>query len=250
MVLCLSPHLDDAAFSAGAYIAKLTAAGESVVVATVFTATVLRPEGFALRCQTDKGYGVEVDYMAVRRAEDVEACGILGAEVEHWGFAEAPHRGYESARELFDGLHESVAEQKLSIQLVERIREAIGVFQPSQILYPIGAGDHVDHLLLIMAVDLVRGAYPEMSWWQWYDQPYVARNSEESTVVKTDGRLYEASGAGLAKKWRACAAYRSQVGYQFYGALGEERPAHADDEARIAAVIGEREWFVVPPHGG
>ena len=242
MILCLSPHLDDAVFSAGAFVAESTAAGEAVLIATIFTATVPEPTGFALRCQTDKGYGPEVDYMALRRAEDVEACGIVGAEVEHWGFAEAPHRGYASAVELFAGVHDTAAEHYLVTALAERIEASVGTHRPSEVWYPAGAGDHVDHLVLIRAVDRMRASWPEVAWGQWYDQPYVARNPGVFAFAKTNIKS-EASDASLARKWRACAAYASQVEYQFYGALGESRPPDADDAVRIAGVLGTREWL-------
>ena len=80
-VVAVSPHLDDAAFSAGALLAGLAAAGADVCVVTVFTASVPEPRGFALACQTDKGIAPEVDYMALRRAEDDAAVAALGAPV-------------------------------------------------------------------------------------------------------------------------------------------------------------------------
>ncbi len=100
--LALSPHLDDAAFSAGGLLATLAEAGWRVVMATLFTQSVPAPEGFALACQLDKGLGPEVDYMALRRGEDDRAARALGiAPPLHLPFREAPHRGYGSAPELF-----------------------------------------------------------------------------------------------------------------------------------------------------
>ena len=93
-VLAVSPHLDDAAFSAGGTLARLAARGWQVVMATVFTASVPNPRGFALACQTDKGLAPEIDYMALRRNEDRAAAGALGIEEPvHLPFREAPHRG-------------------------------------------------------------------------------------------------------------------------------------------------------------
>jgi len=53
--VAISPHLDDAAFSAGGTIAMLADKGWAVTVVTVFTASVPQPQGFALACQLDKG---------------------------------------------------------------------------------------------------------------------------------------------------------------------------------------------------
>ena len=47
LVLALSPHLDDAVFSAGGALAVRVDAGWRVVVATLFTGNVERPTGFA-----------------------------------------------------------------------------------------------------------------------------------------------------------------------------------------------------------
>ena len=95
--LFLSPHLDDAVFSCGGTIALLPRAGWRVIVATVFTRSVLNPPGFAPACQLDKGLTPDVDYMALRRDEDAAACARLGAEVRWLDALEAPHRGYGSA---------------------------------------------------------------------------------------------------------------------------------------------------------
>ena len=103
-VLAVSPHLDDAAFSVGATLARLSDAGHDVTVVTVFTASVPSPTGFALACQTDKGLGPDVDYMDVRRAEDAAAQAVLQTAWEHLPFREAPHRGYASAAALFAGV--------------------------------------------------------------------------------------------------------------------------------------------------
>ena len=102
--LAISPHLDDAAFSAGGTLARLARRGWRVVIATVFTRSVPNPQGFALACQLDKGLPPDADYMAIRRAEDEAACAALGAEARHLPLAEAPHRGYGSASALFAGV--------------------------------------------------------------------------------------------------------------------------------------------------
>ena len=149
-VLALSPHLDDAAFSCGGLLAVLADAGWRVVMATAFTRSVPDPAGFALACQTDKGLAPEVDYMALRRAEDAAAAAILGvADVRWLDLLEAPHRGYDSAPALFgpvldgDGVWQPLA---------ERLRGMLAELQPALVLAPQGLGDHVDHRQMIRAV--------------------------------------------------------------------------------------------------
>ncbi|MCH2488188.1 MAG: PIG-L family deacetylase, partial [Erythrobacter sp.] len=89
-VLAISPHLDDAVFSAGGTLAEHAMAGDEVTVLTCFTGNVPEPTGFALACQLDKGLAPDIDYMALRRDEDHDACAKIGATALHWPFLEAP----------------------------------------------------------------------------------------------------------------------------------------------------------------
>ena len=102
--LFLSPHLDDVAFSCGGTLTRLIAEGWQVRLCTVFTASVPDPQGFALACQMDKGLAADVDYMALRRAEDDEFARLAGVlDSIHLTYREAPHRGYSDAPDLFRG---------------------------------------------------------------------------------------------------------------------------------------------------
>ena len=155
--LAISPHLDDAVFSAGGMLARLARAGWRVVVATVFTASVPDPRGFALACQLDKGLGPEIDYMALRRDEDAVACAHIGAEPRWLPFAEAPHRGYGSAAALFAGLH---PEDDIVARLAPALRALIAGIAPDLMLAPQAVGAHVDHVAVVLALDGCRDADP------------------------------------------------------------------------------------------
>jgi LmbE family N-acetylglucosaminyl deacetylase len=203
----LSPHLDDAVFSAGGTIAKLAAAGETVIVATVFTRSVANPTGFALRCQTDKGLAPDVDYMAIRRAEDRAAMQILGlgaSHVLHLDLPEAPHRGYESAADLFAGIKPNGS------RFTEDVGKQIAsLIDAGDYLYlPAGYGNHVDHLHVIHAA---ARRSPKRTWY-WRDTPYVFRETEQSAPDMT---VDVASVVG--HKLDACAAYATQLDFQFGG---------------------------------
>ena len=246
MTLFLSPHLDDAIFSTGAQLASLPA-GDSIV-ATVFTQSVPNPRGFALACQISKGFAPEVDYMALRRAEDETACELVGAKAEHWTFPEAPHRGYENPQMLFgDVLASDVVFRDIATQL----REAIARHNVQTLYYPFGVGGHVDHLQVIDAVELVAADYPDVQFVQWLDQPYVARSGFEVLAEAPKARTVDwVDTPQLSRKLQACAAYTSQVQYQFFEAFGREPtdPSSALDNREllsvIAASVGTREYFV------
>lgn len=213
-VLALSPHLDDAAFSCGATLAQLVDRGWRVVMATAFTATVPHPTGFALACQTDKGLAPEVDYMALRRAEDRAAATILGiADVRWLGLREAPHRGYHSAPALFAGIRDGDEAWRELAPLVAALRQEL---QPDLVLCPQGLGGHVDHRHMIRAV----AAGPGPGATAYYrDTPYAIRNPAATPDVVLDGLALHAldAAAGLERKVGASCAYTSQIGFQFGG---------------------------------
>jgi LmbE family N-acetylglucosaminyl deacetylase len=212
--LAVSPHLDDAAFSCGGTLAALVQAGWDVAVCTLFTRTVANPSSFAMACQLDKGIGPDLDYMAIRRAEDTQACKKLGVSPIWLDFPEAPHRNYDRPAALFGDLHSSdnvhlkvAAELKLILQ-----------FRPDVVLAPQAIGGHVDH---VQAVRALRISLPEdlpILWWT--DFPYSMRpHSHPSHPFKRDMEqlvswLFKGdTGARLS----ACAAYSTQIGFQFGG---------------------------------
>lgn len=212
--LALSPHLDDAVFSAGGTLARLAREGWRVVVATVFTATVPDPRGFALACQLDKGLDAAVDYMALRRDEDAGACARIGAEPLWLPFAEAPHRGYGDAAALFAGLH---ADDGIVEAIVPVLRDLLRDLAPTLVLAPQAIGAHVDH---VAVVEALAGTASDI-WW-WTDHPYAARPAPRAspfadamdTLPSQDEPF---AAVDLAAKGDAAAAYRSQLGFQFGG---------------------------------
>ena len=218
--VALSPHLDDAAFSCGGTLARLAQAGWEVAVCTAFTLSVPNPSGFALACQLDKSLPPEADYMAIRRAEDAEACRRLGARPLWLPFAEAPHRGYGDARALFG----PVCRDDTIAPLLGRALAEVLSARPDLVLAPQAVGGHVDHVQLVLAT---RAGVPEgvpVLWWT--DFPYSARpHSHPAQPFAAAMRaLPERAVEGdMAARHAACAAYATQLGFQFGGAAGLAR---------------------------
>lgn len=231
VALALSPHLDDATFSCGGTLARLAQAGWTVVVATAFTRSMPDPQGFALACQTDKGLPAEVDYMALRRTEDAAAMAILQAKPRWLDFPEAPHRGYDDARALFAGIHD---DDTIDTALAAAFAALQAELRPAMLLAPQGVGGHVDHLLLIRALDRVADGTPTL-W--WHDFPYVARPDAKQPLAARFHALppWTLDVAATAdRRQRGCAAYASQLGFQFGGAAElAERLAEAGSEERF-----------------
>ncbi len=234
VVLALSPHLDDAAFSCGGLLATLAARGWRAVMATLFTGSVPDPQGFALACQLDKGLGPEVDYMALRRGEDVRAAEALGlAPPVHLPFPEAPHRGYASAPELFSDLR---ADDDIAETITPAIADLIAAQGPDLILMPQAVGGHVDHVQLAGALRALAPA-PPVLWWR--DFPYTVRAAVPKEplahlLADLPALAVTLDAQAQSRKAEACAAYASQIGFQFGG---------ADEMRAKLAAAGRAELF-------
>ena len=188
------------------------------MLVTAFTRSVPNPDGFALACQTDKGLAHDVDYMALRRAEDRRAAHILGvAEVLHLDLPEAPHRGYLSARELFGPPHR---EDDVGVALRQRLVE---LGDAELVLAPRGLGDHVDHRQLVNAIGNVWSCRRR----SYRDVPYALR----MTRPERDDDCPVDVARLLGRKLDACAAYATQLGFQFGGEAAMRR-ALSDFAAR------------------
>ena len=215
--LVLSPHLDDAAFSCGGTLAVLADAGWRVVPCTIFTASVPNPTGFALACQTDKGLAPEVDYMALRRAEDAAAAAALGIAPPLWlPFREAPHRGYDSAKALFAGVR---PDDTMDRDVAEALSAVLRDHAPDLVLAPQAVGAHVDHIHVVRAL---RRLEPTASVLFWRDFPYTIREAKPPEPFGPEMEVLHPLTAALTadqreRKRRACRAYASQLGFQFGG---------------------------------
>lgn len=233
--LAVSPHLDDAVFSAGATLAGLARDGWRVLVATLFTGNVARPAVFALECQTSKGIPAHVDYMALRRDEDRAACAAIGAEPIHLPLLEAPHRGYASAPALFASVR---ADDEAHATVPDTLATLFADTVPDLLLAPRAIGSHVDH---VITYEAMRSLGSSIETWFWRDWPYHDRPDAPDPFAADLHALPEHFGPDdphlRAAKRTALHAYASQLGFQFGG-------PHALDSALARAPA---EHFSVRP---
>ncbi len=207
--LFLSPHLDDVAFSCGGTTIRLISEEWDVALCTIFTASHPNPRGFALACQLDKGLPANVDYMALRRQEDSNFASAANIKIcEHLSYPEAPHRGYNSAADLFAGIHEDdQIWQPLAVEIALQAKHFEWIFAPQ------GLGNHVDHLQTILAVKAA-GLSDRTLW--YLDTPYAIRNPEARPAVVLPTHLEaEQFAIDLQLKVKACTVYKTQVPFQF-----------------------------------
>lgn len=214
-LLVLSPHLDDAAFSLGPMLGLL-AADHEVTVATPFTGSVIRPRGFALACQLDKGLSAHVDYMELRREEDANWAQALGLRIKHGPLLEAPHRGYESAAALFAEIDESDLVQADLSLWIEALIEGL---QPDQIFCPLTVGGHVDHRQVRVCLETIASAFAPLAY--YLDQPYAAKTALSLAAVLQDEATglepasFKVDASSVRAALEATNHYQSQIDFQF-----------------------------------
>ncbi|NMO15757.1 PIG-L family deacetylase [Pyxidicoccus fallax] len=245
IALFLSPHLDDVAFSCGGTLARLKARGWKVALVTVFTRSVPEPTGFALACQTDKGLGPEVDYMALRRQEDRDFAVHMEVDWLAWaGLPEAPHRGYSSAAELFAPPQEDDA---IVGTARRRLMPLLTELRPELVLAPQALGGHVDHVQVVRLMASMDGWAARTLWYR--DTPYAVRQpgARPDPVLPGDLRPLAMNVTEvLPRKVAGCGCYRSQLGFQFGGArdVGPTLETFHRREAAAHGLSGHAEVFL------
>lgn len=106
-VVVVSPHLDDAAFSLGAAVARATRTGASVRVLTVFAGDS-GSESPAAWWDRNAGFTTEGEAARTRRIEDREACSLLGAKPVWLPFSDATYEREIDAEVLFQAIAAAV----------------------------------------------------------------------------------------------------------------------------------------------
>lgn len=189
MILVVSTHADDAAFSCGEFIARQTSEGEEVVVVNV--------------CSTAFMYDLEgQEWQRVLNAEHIEACKALGAGPA-FGERQDGKWGTPLSQQNVDGLF---------------VADLINL-QPDIFLIPLGI-HHQDHL------DVHHGCMDAVvkardTWGNWHGQVYVYEDlpyapmwPEEAQIRRGEvfaGRRESVANAGfLEQKLAACRCYESQ----------------------------------------
>jgi LmbE family N-acetylglucosaminyl deacetylase len=163
-------------------------------------------------------------------------------------FAEAPHRGYEGVAELFAGIKKG---DEVWRRVAEHLALLADIHQPDLIFAPQGLGNHVDHRQTVRAVGESLAA-EKICWYR--DAPYTIRQpyappNDLLPVADLAETALDISSY-LECKIAACAAYASQINFQFGGAdeLKETlRRFHRAEATRVNGGFAAAEVFLAPP---
>jgi LmbE family N-acetylglucosaminyl deacetylase len=194
----LSPHLDDAVLSCGGAIHARTAAGEDVLVITIFAGEFEHGALPPFAQEQHRLWGNVHRPMALRRAEDVAALARLGAQVHHLHHVDAVYRvslhdqwQYTNLETLFGPVHPGdPLGQHQAKELANCLKGMIPLADASLIYAPLAAGCHVDHQIVHMAAQRLLEAGYQLAFYE--DYPYV----------ETPGALEAALAASDAADWR------------------------------------------------
>lgn len=238
----LSPHLDDVALSCGGQIFSQTAVGQSVLIVTIMAGD---PSGEPLSefaSLLHDRWQLAAEVVADRRQEDRAACSVLGADYLHW---EIPDCIYRSHPETGQPLYGSRADifgkiQALETPLIDQLVQQIaGLPETNRMTVPLTVGGHVDHQIVRLAAERVRGA--KLIYYE--DYPYVQNTATLTELIAVDDEAWQSEVVpvreiDLEARVAAAAAYKSQISTFFNG-----RADMAQQIKHYVELIGgERLW--------
>ncbi|MBI3152772.1 MAG: PIG-L family deacetylase [Chloroflexi bacterium] len=210
----ISPHLDDAVLSAGGLIYEQTKAGIQVEIWTILCGTPSTEELSPLAQLLHYQWGISsvADLIRARRAEDEQACKIVGAQPVYFDYLDCIYRRGKNNDWLYGYIF--VPPHEDEVDFPARIAESISArLQPTdQLVCHLGLGSHVDHVLVRQAVDLLQR--PVL---YYADIPYLFKAPEE-LIPHTAGMKANAHTVGEAglRRWQeAILAYKSQISSLF-----------------------------------
>ncbi|MGE5775762.1 MAG: PIG-L family deacetylase, partial [Chloroflexota bacterium] len=173
----LSPHLDDAVFSAGGLIYDQAQSGMPVEIWT-FMAGFPEPDvsPLAQAIHREWGFSSAEETIRERREEDKNAATILGAKSLHLEFLDCIYRRAMSGREAWLYSEIFVPPHPEDALLPAQIAQTISArLQPDDVLVcQLAVGSHPDHVLVRQGAELLgRNLLYDI------DVPYILSHPEE-----------------------------------------------------------------------
>ncbi len=242
MIVCLSPHSDDAALSCGGLLALQAPAH----VVTVFAGPAPAEQDLTpFARQLHRDWGDPVDPMAHRRREDSCALEVLGCAGTWWDYRDAVYRhpAYDSVEAIFGRSADEAA-------LEDELRARCAALSGELLLFPLAVGRHVDHQLLFRVGWALHQAGRRVAFYE--DLPYVAwQQGPQVRLQELAGRLVP-QVVEITPSWPAKVAAISCYASQF-AALTQDGVHLLEAVERYAAALvpgrhAERLWW--PEEGG
>ncbi len=223
----ISPHLDDAVFSAGELLLHLAPKTE-VTIITVFTEASFPPhtlsaKAFLRQCNCQNA----LTLFSARRAEDITACQALKINFLHLGFADASFRKKKEKSRIAkilsgfipelghiypiyrtDIVSEKIAEKdKNTLLEIEKKLQAIEEnFERGFVFCPLGAGNHIDH---IITRDICQKLFSKLIFWE--DSPYNLQAKRKKGISSKTNLGSLSISNNKEEKIKIMSLYKSQI---------------------------------------
>ncbi|KAA5835062.1 hypothetical protein F1721_09690 [Saccharopolyspora hirsuta] len=226
-LLLVSPHPDDIAYSCGGLVETRIDAAHLL---TVFT----RSEWTISEHLRDAGADALSE---VRVAEDRRYCAERAIDHSFLDFADASLRGYDDEQELLARAEDDPLADEVAGKLAEVVR---GV-APDLVIAPAAVGNHIDHLLVHLAVRALDGDHRTL---YYEDIPYSAHHA----LKTVERELREVRGLRPFRTFDISAVIESKVeGMRVYRSQTDDQGVqdmrfHASRVAAPPGEFGERLW--------
>lgn len=221
-ILLISPHLDDAILSCGAYIIKNIKERNSITTVTVFSGSI---EAHKLSSLAKWFHGIcrlGNNAMEVRCIEDKKACRFLRTKCIHLNLHECLYRlnsygepRYSEEKSIYkaDINNEQNTIDNVYVELLDKLQ--LNVFD--EILVPLGIGRHIDHLIVRKAAEALeaKNHFNKGKIHYYEDTPYVCTDRDkdwkDDLAFNLNAKSYKISSMEFSTYTKALYFYKSQI---------------------------------------
>jgi LmbE family N-acetylglucosaminyl deacetylase len=210
----LSPHLDDAALSAGGWIYDQTQKGNTVEIWTIMCGFPPTTElsDYAQYLHQQWGMGSAQEVVSGRKKEDINAANILGATTQHFDFLDCIYRRDKNGNWIYSTIfvEPDLSESDLPQQIADEISKRLK--PDDKLVAQFGIGKHVDHVTVRHAAELIGKPLLYVA-----DIPYLFNTPEHLTehLVGMKEKVEMVGDAGVRSWGEAVLAYESQISALF-----------------------------------
>lgn len=219
MHLFLSPHPDDVVLSCGGLLYQLAQRGEQAVVFTIMAGNV--PPDAPMTPFIEEHFvrwELGFDPMPGRKREDEQAVQMLGGTVSFGPFPDALYRTDGNGSPLYSDLKTLFGDINPRDPVLFRVSKITDLLATGAVIYaPLGAGHHVDHLLVRDTVVNWKKCHSKVAVFFYEEYPYSANGIEViQTACETLGMpaipvIHSLHEAAVEMKINAIACYQSQI---------------------------------------
>jgi LmbE family N-acetylglucosaminyl deacetylase len=210
----LSPHLDDAVFSAGGLIYEQSMADIQTEIWTIMSGhpEEIELSNFAIGLHERWGVNSAEESLNLRRLENEKATNLVGAKTVYFNFIDSMYRCGPNGEALYTSSF--LRQHKSDANLPEKIAKSISKSLSAEdvLVCPLAIGGHIDHVLVRKAAELLHRPLIYIA-----DVPYLLNNPRKlwwNTLWMK--KVIQPVSRPCLRVWlEAIQAYASQIQMEF-----------------------------------